>query len=178
MRIRQIKPGWWLDKELRRGLSADAREFYQGLWMLADDAGWLDWDLERIGAELYPYGVIVGGLLTPDPIEAREDAVATWAKQLAALSPDDPHLVILACGHARVPKLTKHQRVGGRPVYTVREVHARDCARMRADARGGTVGNGRERNGTPTPPPDGGAGVGLKGRLGSLEDILAAGKAP
>ena len=39
MRIRQIKPGWWLDKELRRGLSADAREFFIGLWMLADDDG-------------------------------------------------------------------------------------------------------------------------------------------
>ena len=39
MRIRQIKPSWWLDKDLQTRLSADAREFYIGLWMLADDAG-------------------------------------------------------------------------------------------------------------------------------------------
>ena len=29
-RIRQIKPSWFLDKELRRGTTADAREFYVG----------------------------------------------------------------------------------------------------------------------------------------------------
>ncbi len=172
MRIRQIKPGWWLDKELRRGLSADAREFYIGLWMLADDAGWLDWDLERIGAELYPYGVLAGGLFTPDPIEAREASVETWARQLEALSPEDPHLVIHDCGHALLPKLATHQRVGGRPVFTMRDAHARGCARMRADARPVTVGNGRERNGTPAPSPDGGAGAGLKDRLGAFEDVV------
>lgn len=178
MRIRQIKPGWWLDKDLRRGLSADAREFYIGLWMLADDAGWIDWDLEHIAAELYPYGVVTGGLFTPDPIEAREAAVATWARQLEALSPDDPHLVLYPCGHAQIPKLTNHQRVGGRPVYTVQVAHARGCARMRADAHNGRVGNGRERvgNGSAAPSPEGEAGAGLKGRLGSYEDIIASGK--
>ena len=61
-RIRQIKPSWFLDKDLRRGTTADAREFYIGLWMLADDAGYLEWDPERIGAELYPF----------DPIAKRE----------------------------------------------------------------------------------------------------------
>lgn len=143
MRIRQIKPGWWLDKELRRGLSAEAREFYIGLWMLADDAGWLEWDVERIAGELYTYGVNDGGLFPADPIESREAAVLTWARQLAGLSPSDPHLVIEPCGHARLPKLATHQRVGGRPVYTVRDAHARGCAPMRADARPGRVGNGR-----------------------------------
>ena len=181
MRIRQIKPGWWLDKDLRRGLSADAREFYIGLWMLADDAGWLEWDITRIAAELYPYGVdTTGGLFHPDPIEAREEAVKTWAGQLLALSPEDPHLVIHECGHARVPKLQEHQHVGGRPVYTIRDAHvARKCARPAQDARPGRVGNGRERDVTvATPPaPEGAASPGgLKARLGSFEDVMAAGR--
>src|SRR5512139_1366323 len=121
MRIRQIKPSWWLDKELRRHLSAEAREFYIGLWMLADDAGWLDWDITRIAAELYPYGVNGGGLFDGDPIESREGAVHDYATALAALQPGDPHLVIHACGHACVPKIVAHQRFGGRPVYGVRD---------------------------------------------------------
>lgn len=148
MRIRQIKPSWWLDKTLRRRSSAEVREFYIGLWMLADDAGWLEWDVTRIAAELYPYGVCSGGLFDGDPVEDRETAVAGYAVALAALQPADPHLVIHPCGHAQVPKIVAHQRFGGRPVYGVRDAHVRDCARMRAAARPGRVGNGRERNGS------------------------------
>jgi hypothetical protein len=175
VRIRQIKPGWWLDKELRRGLSADAREFYIGLWMLSDDAGWLDWDVERIAAELYPYGVdSPGGLLNGDPIESREVAVETWARQLVALSAAHPHLVIEPCGHARLPKLTVHQRFGGRPVYTVRDAHARDCARMRAPvARAGTVGKGNGTVVTPAQEPGPETTTsGLKAKIGSFESIV------
>ena len=175
MRIRQIKPGWWLDKELRRGLSADAREFFIGLWMLADDAGWLQWDVTRIAAELYPFGVDVdGGLFATDPIEAREAAVATWTAQLVAL-PGRPHLVILGCGHARIPNLTEHQRVGGRPVHTMRDAHARGCATMRDDARRGRVGNGK---GTVGNGSDGSQAIhdgepdGLKARLGDWSTIV------
>lgn len=173
MRIRQIKPGWWLDKQIRRGLSADAREFYIGLWMLSDDSGWLDWDIETIAAELYPFGVDPdGSLFTSDLVSARESAVATWARQLRELDPVHPHLVVEDCGHARLPKLTIHQRFGGRPVHTVRDRHVRDCARMRADARAGKVGKGRVKVVTPA-PPDGEAPAGLKEKIGSLEDILA-----
>ena len=140
MRIRQIKPTYWLDKDLQTRMRADAREFYIGLWMLADDAGWLEWDVTRVGAELYPYRSSA----------ARERFVATAAAALQALCPADPHLVIEDCGHARVPKIVEHQKFGGRPVYTVRDAHARGCARMRADARPGRVGDGRERNGIGT----------------------------
>lgn len=148
MRIRQIKPSWWLDKDLRTRLTADAREFYIGLWQLADDAGFLEWDVVRIAAELYPYGTGRNGILDGDPISQREVDVAAWGKQLMELDAGDPHLVLYACGHARVPKMQGHQRVGGRPVYTVRDAHARTCAQQRANAPTGTVGNGRERNGS------------------------------
>jgi len=145
VRIRQIKPAWWLDKDLRLRLTADAREFYIGLWQLADDGGYLEWDVVRIAAELYPYGTGGSGLFDADVITQREAAVAAWAKQLLELDAGDPHLVIYDCGHARVPKMPGHQKLGGRPVYTVREAHARQCAPMRANAPAGKVGKGRER---------------------------------
>jgi len=174
MRIRQIKPGYWLDKELRRGLSAAAREFYIGLWCLADDDGWLCWDVEVIGAELYPYGIDPdGSLFTSDLVAAREEAVTTWARQLMAMG-DRPHLVIHDCGHAQVPNLGAHQHVGGRPVYTVRDAHARGCSRMRADARPGRVGKGRVEVGKGSNPAaaSDGAAVSLR------ESLLAAGMKP
>ena len=136
MRIRQIKPSYWLDKDLHVSLTAGQREFYIGLWMLADDGGGLEWDVTRIGAELYPYR----------SVRRRERDVTVAATALAELAPDAPHLLILDCGHARVPKLVDHQRFGGRPVLSVRDAHARTCARLSADARPGRVGKGRERN--------------------------------
>lgn len=138
MRIRQIKPGWWLDKDLRKGLNADQREFYIGLWMLADDDGWLVWDIPRIAAELYPY----------DTVRHREQRVTAWSERLQSLCPTHPHLVVMDCGHARIPKLAEHQRSGGRPVFTVRDVHGTECARAAREVTAGRVGKGRERNGS------------------------------
>lgn len=154
-RIRQIKPSWFLDKQLRRGTTADAREFYIGLWMLADDAGYLVWDEERIAAELYPY----------DNVGPRERNVARWAAVLETLDPEHPHLVVWTCGHARVPKMQGHQRIAGKQTFAVGERHralCRDIVSRReppvaidsgeptsaTDSPGiGRVGNGRERNG-------------------------------
>lgn len=150
MRIRQIKPGWWLDKDLRKGLSAEAREFYIGLWMLADDDGWLVWDIARIAAELYPY----------DSVKHREARVQAWAERLQALCPTDPHLVVYECGHGRVPKLADHQKSGGRPVFTTREAHRTDCARVAQEVMWGRERNGRERNGSRADPDASGAGSG------------------
>ena len=176
MRIRQIKPGWWLDKALRRGLSADAREFYIGLWMLADDAGWIEWDVERIAAELYPFGVGSDGLLSADPLEARESSVSVWTAQLVALCPADPHLVMEPCGHARLPKLASHQKLGGRPVYTVRDKHARVCAPLRAVARPGRgrVGEGYVKGSAGADANEETSPDGLKARLGEYSTLMAS----
>jgi hypothetical protein len=148
-RIRQIKPSWFLDKQLRRGTTAEAREFYVGLWMLADDDGWLVWDVERIGAELYPY----------DDVEDREANIAGWADVLEHLDPEHPHLVIYQCGHAQVPKMKAHQRIAGNRTTTVSERHRVLCASARSRlslqeatrSPGigiGRVGNGRVEGGT------------------------------
>jgi hypothetical protein len=120
-RIRQIKPSWFLDKELRRGTSAEAREFYIGLWMLADDDGYLVWDVERIAAELYPY----------DPDKRRERNVERWAEQLERLS-EQPHLIVLTCGHASVPKMPAHQRIQGTRTTSVHKKHVETCRASRS----------------------------------------------
>jgi hypothetical protein len=113
MRIRSIKPAYWTDPDLHTGLSAAAREFYIGLWMLADDAGWLEWEPRRIGAELYAFLTM--------PRRLRE--VEQHRAALCALDPADPHLVVHDCGHAQVPKMPQHQYLGGKPVYTVSRKH-------------------------------------------------------
>ena len=179
-RIRQIKPSWFLDKELRKGTSAEAREFYIGLWMLADDDGWLVWDEERIAAELYPF----------DPIARRERNVAKWAGQLEHLNEKAAHLVVYDCGHGTVPKMAAHQRIAGNRTTSTHRKHQETCrgARSRValqvatedletpSATGshgrelGGVGNGTVRNGTGSarePAPSGAA-------RSEFEDQIAA----
>ena len=94
MRVRLIRPAYWTDADLHTRLSAEQREFYIGLWMLADDAGYLAWDAERVGAELYPY------------------KTAAWRRRLTAwlevLGPT--HVRLLDCGrHVFIPNLTRFQ---------------------------------------------------------------------
>lgn len=135
MRIRQIKPEFHSD-ELCASWSADVRLFYIGLWQEADDGGWLEWRVPKLGADLFPY----------QPRGRRERNIDRWSRVLV----EARRLMIHDCGHAFVPNLTEHQRFGGRPVLTVTNTHARDCARLRADDRHGKerVGEGKERGGT------------------------------
>lgn len=55
MRGRYLMREYWEDSDLFLRLGADEREFYQGLWMLADDAGWLPRDVPAIAASLYRF---------------------------------------------------------------------------------------------------------------------------
>jgi hypothetical protein len=126
MRIRQIKPAFWTDKVMA-GLPFRTRLVYVGLWQLADDAGWLLWDVSQAGAELLPF----------ESARARE----RWLSQDMDRLVTSGRLVSYSCGHVAIPTLSEHQRFGGRPVFTIRDAHARGCARVSADAH-----NGRERN--------------------------------
>ncbi len=101
MRIRQLKPTYFLDKSLWTRCRAETREFYQGLWLIADDAGWFEWDITSIAAEIYRF---VG-------VAKRERDAARHADILQALQPDEPHLTVHPCGHAEVPKMPQHQRI-------------------------------------------------------------------
>lgn len=55
MRGRYLMREYWSDSDLFLRLEAHERELYQGLWMLADDAGWLPRDVPAIAAALYRY---------------------------------------------------------------------------------------------------------------------------
>lgn len=46
---------YWADSELFLKLDAETREFYVGLWMLADDDGWLPRDVPGIGAAVFQF---------------------------------------------------------------------------------------------------------------------------
>lgn len=149
-RIRQIKPSWFTDKALQTGARAEAREFYIGLWMLADDDGWFEWDPDAIGVFVY-------GFLS---LARRELLIERQTEVLLRLSPDAPHLVIHVCGHAQVPKMPQHQRVSdAKRVTTDHRRHAEGRCPIPAPSRGAPriperppTGTGRElvveRNGT------------------------------
>lgn len=55
MRGRYLMREYWTDSDLFLRLTSDDRELYQGLWMLADDAGWMPWDVPAIAAAVYQY---------------------------------------------------------------------------------------------------------------------------
>jgi hypothetical protein len=109
LRVRLIRPAYWTDADLHTRLSADAREFYIGLWMEADDAGYIAWDLDRLGADLYPYR----------PLGWRRRCLAKWIEGLSI----NGHVRVLECGaHAVIPNLTKYQSPP-KPSFPNRRAH-------------------------------------------------------
>lgn len=113
MRIRQVKPAFWTDAKLA-ALPHDARLFYIGLWMLADDEGWLRWDIAQIGAELYGF----------EPRGSREKRIDKMAAAIQSM-PGEHKLEMYPCGHARVPRLAVHQHLAGttRRVTAIADEH-------------------------------------------------------
>lgn len=55
MRGRYLMREYWSDSDLFLRLTADEREIYVGLWMLADDDGWMPRDVPAIAAALFRY---------------------------------------------------------------------------------------------------------------------------
>jgi hypothetical protein len=55
MRGRYLMREYWSDSDLFLRLSAEERELYVGLWMLADDCGYLPRDVPAIAAALFRY---------------------------------------------------------------------------------------------------------------------------
>lgn len=118
MRIRSIKPVFWRDRELARA-GDEARLFYIGLWMQADDAGYLRWNVDEIGADLYPY-------LT-DRARARK---IERARAAIDAMPGDGRLEVLACGHARLTRFVSHQKPGGGSRITTFATQHERCPRI------------------------------------------------
>ena len=155
MRIRQVKPEFWRDERLA-DLAPDVRLTYIGLWMIADDSGWMRLSMAEIGVDLYPY-------------LDRRDREEMVSRAIGILI-DHGRVVPHSCHHAHLPNLTRHQRLSSpdKRVTTIEREH-RGCApgtgegprmpagiggadakdrgipRMPADARHGTERNGTER---------------------------------
>lgn len=125
LRIRQVKPAFWSDAKLLR-LPLDVRLLYVGLWMVADDDGWFERDVEQIAVELH----------------MREAFVRKATAALVACE----RVVEHECGHSVIPHLAEHQRlsVESRRVRTVHREHLnRECPNVLR----GIVWNGLESGG-------------------------------
>ena len=142
MRIRQVKPDLWTDPVTAR-FSDGAMRLYIGLWTLADDAGYLVWDTEQIGALLYAYDVPKGRVKRID--------------RAAAEIVDSGRMTIYDCGHAVIPTLPRHQRFSSsKRVVTVQAKHiSHACPHVPALSHDSPhvpdperYGKGRERKGT------------------------------
>jgi hypothetical protein len=131
MRVRMIRPAYWTDADLHTRLTADVREFYIGLWMLADDAGFVDWDPVRIGADLYPYRGLAW----------RQRNIPKWVELLGV------HARVLDCGrHLLVPNLERYQ-TPPRPSYPNRRAHDKCVQAASGGAKWGQVLEGKGREG-------------------------------
>lgn len=152
MRIRQLRPEFFTDPVTGR-LPAPVQVAYIGLWCVADDAGWLDWDVPQIGALLYPYKTV----------HARETLILKAGAALIEVG----RLRVLDCGCARIPTLPAHQKIGGNKSFTGRERHERHEVQTRMDlyARNVTVSEGRVGNVTRAPAPEGGAALDFDDRM-------------
>lgn len=119
-----IRPAYWTDADLHTRLTAEVREFYIGLWMLADDAGYVDWDISRVGAELFPFRTNAW----------RMKRIPEWIQVLGS------HVRVLECGrHLVVPNLPKYQHCP-KPSYPNQRAHDA-CLRLVAP-RGATGDHG------------------------------------
>jgi hypothetical protein len=111
MRARLIRPEFFTDDTIGR-LSHGARLLYVGTWCLADDDGYLVWNIRQIALELFGYD------------RGRERLTERLAGELI----ESGRVVVLACGrHARVPTLGRHRQKGGNLTFTVRDRHAQEC---------------------------------------------------
>jgi hypothetical protein len=144
-----IRPAYWTDADLHTRLTAEVREFYIGLWMMADDGGYIAWDVTRVGAELYPF---------------RSQA---WRlKRLPAMLADlREHARLLDCGvHVLVPTLSRHQSPP-KPSYQNQRAHD-GCRRQQVAA--GANGHHVAPAGTSTGRE--GVGKGLEGGASARDE--------
>jgi hypothetical protein len=85
-----MKREYFEDHEFQTQLTAEQREFYMGVAMLADDAGWLDWEPAYIASVVYRYEDPQGRL-------AKAEACATRLVETGRLK-------TFRCGHAQLPR--------------------------------------------------------------------------
>ncbi|HEY6568575.1 MAG TPA: hypothetical protein VI341_13750 [Actinomycetota bacterium] len=103
---------FWQDAEIQIDLSDSERWTLVGLWMLADDGGFLDWDLRYIGSQLYNH-------------EDRAEREQKVTDHLAAIV-RAKKAKKFACGHVFLPAAAEYGRPG-RKLHGVGDYGARDA---------------------------------------------------
>jgi hypothetical protein len=98
MRGRYLMREYWSDSDLFLRLNAAERELYIGLWMLADDQGWLPRDIPGIAAALFRYE-------NRDP---RENRVRAGLRRLQDLHKVESN----RCGCLHLPAVERYPRAG------------------------------------------------------------------
>ena len=131
MRIRQVRPEFFTDSVVSR-LTPAVRLTYIGLWCIADDAGWLVWDVEQVAAQLYPY----------ESVRVRTRRV----EEAGAALVNAGRVSLPGCGCAFIAKLSTHQKIGGNKSFTVRDKHPVNTS-LDESARNVRVGNVRVSEG-------------------------------
>lgn len=106
---------FWTDRRIAL-LPKSTRLFYIGLWAVADDEGYLAWDIPQIAGELFPF----------DSMKRRERECEADAGRLVG----EARVVVLECGrHAVIPTLPEHQKhAGGERLTTVKKEHDKECS--------------------------------------------------
>lgn len=105
-----LKREYFSDFEFQTELTAAERECFMGLWQLADDAGWLDWDPAQVASHIYRF-------------EGR-GGPAMLAENIRRLV-DTGRLKVLSCGHASLPRGEGHARPGRPSISSpIMEAHA------------------------------------------------------
>ena len=119
-----------------------SREFYIGLWMLADDAGFVDWDPVGIGADLYPYR----------SLSWRTRRVPEWVELLEV-----DHVQPLPCGRHLLRSQPGEAPNVPRPGYPNKRAHEAKCMHMRGCWKEGNLreGKGRESKSGASPRDNG-----------------------
>lgn len=112
MKSRTVKPVFWKDPVVGHWNDGQ-RLFYIGLWMLADDTGYVQADTAAIAAELYPYR---SPAVRVRETKARLDTLQGLGK-----------VQLLPCGrHAVVPSVREHPMGGAKSDHIQRE-HLHRC---------------------------------------------------
>jgi hypothetical protein len=121
MRGRYLMREYWSDSDLFLRLDAAQREVYVGLWMLADDDGWLPRDVPAIAAALYRY----------EDRAPRESRLRRVLERLRDLGKVESH----RCGCIFLPAVARYPRAGKKSA----EHHAQHTAHVRTGSKDANV---------------------------------------
>jgi hypothetical protein len=102
LRGRYLMREYWSDSDLFLRLDAAQREFYVGLWMLADDEGWMPRDVPGIAGALFRF----------EDREPREAKVRSGLRRLADMGKVKSH----RCGCLFLPAVARYPRAGKKSI--------------------------------------------------------------